>query len=173
MVVTGSPKHVQNIRMLRDWGAESKYNHLVKGYNYRMEGLQGAILRVKLRHLETWTESRREHAVRYGELLRQTGVGLPCQMPFNRHVYHIYAVRVPQREKFQATLTSHGIQTGIHYPVPVHLQPAYSDLGYRQGDFPKAEMAANEVLSLPLFPEITSMQQQRVADAVRVASSSL
>jgi dTDP-4-amino-4,6-dideoxygalactose transaminase/acetyltransferase-like isoleucine patch superfamily enzyme len=166
MVVTNDRNHAQTIRMLRDWGAESKYHHLLKGYNYRMEGIQGAILRVKLRHLEKWTEARRAHAVRYNELLKDTGVGVPCEMPSNRHVYHIYAVRVPQRDRFQAALTAKGVQTGIHYPIPVHLQPAHADLGYKAGDFPCSEAAANEVLSLPMFPELNSDQQDAVSKAV-------
>lgn len=166
MVVTNNQKYDHTIRMLRDWGAESKYCHILKGYNYRMEGMQGAILRVKLRHLEAWTEARRSHARRYNYLLTDSGVGIPCEMPFNRHVYHIYAVRVPQRDAFQKSLTAQGVQTGIHYPIPVHLQPAYADLGYKAGDFPHTEAAAEEVLSLPMFAELTSDQQDTVSKAV-------
>ncbi len=153
--------------MMRDWGAESKYNHVLKGYNYRMEGMQGAILGVKLPHLEKWTEARRGHAVRYNELLADTGIRLPEEVSSNRHVYHIYAIRVPQRDAFQNALSSQGVQSGIHYPVPVHLQPAYADLGHKAGDFPHSEAAANEVLSLPMFPELTKVQQDRVANAVK------
>ncbi len=166
MVVTNDEKYAKSIRLLRDWGAESKYCHSLKGYNYRMEGMQGAILRVKLRHLETWTEARRRHANRYDELLMDSGVIKPFEMPFNRHVYHIYAVRVPERDEFQKALTARGIQTGIHYPIPVHLQPAYADLGYKAGDFPHTEAAAAEVLSLPMFAELTSDQQDAVSHAV-------
>ncbi|MBW4054706.1 MAG: DegT/DnrJ/EryC1/StrS family aminotransferase [Proteobacteria bacterium] len=166
MVVTNNKNYEHSIRMLRDWGAESKYRHVLKGYNYRMEGMQGAILRVKLRHLEAWTESRRSHARRYDELLAESGVKIPCEMPFNRHVYHIYAVRVPERDAFQKALLSHGVQTGIHYPIPVHLQPAFADLGYKAGDFPHTEAAAEEVLSLPMFAELTTDQQDAVSQAV-------
>nr|WP_298435896.1 DegT/DnrJ/EryC1/StrS family aminotransferase [Geobacter sp.] len=173
MVITNDQKHAQTIRMLRDWGAESKYRHILKGYNYRMEGMQGAILRVKLRHLEQWTEARRACAVRYRNLLSDSAVRLPGEMSGNRHVYHIYAIRVPQRDRFQAGLTARGVQTGIHYPIPVHLQPAYADLGYKAGDFPHAESAANEVLSLPMFAELTLAQQERVATAVREVSGTL
>ncbi len=173
MVVTNNPQYAQAIRMLRDWGAESKYRHVLKGYNYRMEGMQGAILRVKLRHLEEWTEARRSHAQRYNVLLMDSGVETPCQMPFNRHVYHIYAVRVPARDAFQKALTVHGIQTGIHYPIPVHLQPAYEDLGYKAGDFPYTEAAAEEVLSLPMFAEMTTEQLVMVSMAVHEAFRSL
>lgn len=167
IVVTNHSAHEKTIRMMRDWGAESKYNHVLKGYNYRMEGMQGAILGVKLPHLERWTEARREHAARYNNLLVNSGVRLPEEISSNRHVYHIYAIRVPQRDMFQSALSSQGVQSGIHYPVPVHLQPAYADLGHKAGDFPHSEAAANEVLSLPMFPELTKAQQDRVAKAVK------
>jgi dTDP-4-amino-4,6-dideoxygalactose transaminase/acetyltransferase-like isoleucine patch superfamily enzyme len=173
IVLTNDAKHDKTIRMFRDWGAESKYHHVLKGYNYRMEGIQGAILSVKLRHLETWTEARRGHAGRYNELLAGTGVEIPCEVAFNRHVYHIYAIRVPERDRFQIALTSRGVQSGIHYPVPVHLQPAYADLGYKAGDFPCSEAAASKVLSLPMFPEMTVVQQDRVANAVSEVMKSL
>lgn len=166
MVVTNDLQYDRTVRMLRDWGAETKYCHILKGYNYRMEGLQGAILRIKLRHLEEWTEARRANAARYNVLLADSGGTIPVEMPFNRHVYHIYAIRVPQREKFQSALTDQGISTGIHYPIPVHLQPAYEDLGYKAGDFPHTEAAAREVLSLPMFAEMTNDQLDRVSKAV-------
>ena len=169
MVVTNDQQHDHTIRMLRDWGAQSKYCHVLKGFNYRMEGLQGAILRVKLRHLDAWTEARRSHANRYNQLLTDSGVTKPLEMAYNRHVYHIYAIRVPQRDAFQKSLTESGVQSGIHYPIPVHLQPAYADLGYKAGDFPRSEAAANEVLSLPLFAELTKDQQETVSKAVHNA----
>lgn len=173
MVVTNDRKLDHAIRLLRDWGAESKYRHILKGYNYRMEGMQGAVLRVKLRHLEEWTEARRSHAHRYNELLTDSGVRKPWETPFNRNVYHIYAVRVPRRDEFQKALTVLGVQTGIHYPTPVHLQPAYADLGYKAGDFPHTEAAAGEVLSLPMFAELTEDQQDFVSQAVHEVFSSL
>jgi dTDP-4-amino-4,6-dideoxygalactose transaminase/acetyltransferase-like isoleucine patch superfamily enzyme len=166
MVLTNDQNKAKTIRSLRDWGAESKYTHVLKGYNYRMEGMQGAVLRVKLRHLETWTEARRACAKRYDELLAGTRAKLPYQEPANRHVYHIFAIRVPLRDKFQAELGARGIQTGIHYPIPVHLQPAYAELGHKVGDFPCSEAASNEVLSLPMFAELTAEQQQQVARSV-------
>jgi len=173
MVISNNQDYEQTIRMLRDWGAESKYRHVLKGYNYRMEGMQGAILRVKLRHLEAWTEARRNHARRYDELLADSGVKIPCEMPSNRHVYHIYAVRIPERDAFQKALLALGVQTGIHYPIPVHLQPAFADLGYKAGDFPHTEAAAEEVLSLPMFAELTSDQQDTVSEAVHEVFMSL
>jgi dTDP-4-amino-4,6-dideoxygalactose transaminase len=154
MVVTSNAEYARTIRMLRDWGQERKYHHVLKGFNYRMEGLQGAILRVKLRHLEAWTEARRAHAARYDELLAGSGIVTPQAMPYARHVYHVYAIRVADRSAVQQDLHSGGIQTGIHYPIPVHLLPAYCDLGYQPGDFPVSEQVAREELSLPMYAEL-------------------
>ena len=126
----------------------------------------GAILRVKLRHLEAWTERRRQVAEWYGAALDPDTVRVPKARPGCRHVYHVYAVRTDDREKLRDVLGKQGIQTGVHYPIPVHLQPAHADLGYRAGDFPVAERAAREVLSLPIFPEMTREQVQTVAAAV-------
>jgi len=148
-VVTNNPEYNRTIRMLRDWGAEKKYQHVLKGYNYRMEGFQGAILRVKLRHLENWTEARRAHAKLYNQALKNTGVKTPDEMPYARHVYHVYGICTPNRDLVQQSLQKAEIQSGIHYPIPVHLLPAYADLGYKSGDFPITEKIANEELSLP------------------------
>ena len=167
LVVTDSPEYTRTLRMLRDWGAEKKYEHVLKGYNYRMEGIQGAVLRVKLRHLDDWTEARRAAAARYDELLVDSGVETPPPAPDARHVYHIYAVRTASRQAWQDALKEQHIQTGVHYPVPVHLQPAFADLGYRAGQFPASERAAKEVLSLPMFPELTTAQCEAVCGAVR------
>jgi dTDP-4-amino-4,6-dideoxygalactose transaminase len=169
-VVTNDAEYVRTVRMLRDWGAEKKYQHVLKGYNCRLEGMQGAILRVKLRHLEAWTEARRAHAAMYQTLLADSTVRTPSEMPYGRHVYHVYAVRTSDRDSLQQTLAGRGIQTGIHYPIPVHLTEAYGDLGYKAGDFPESERAAAEVLSLPMYPELSEKQIAEVADAVRVAS---
>lgn len=166
MVVTASPESARTVRMLRDWGAEKKYHHVLKGYNFRMEGIQGAVLRVKLRYLEMWTEARRAAARRYDHLLLGSGVTLPRQMDYARHVYHIYAVRSSRRAALQEALATQGIQTGIHYPFPVHLLPAFADLGYKAGCFPHSERAANEVLSLPMFPELSADQAAVVSAAV-------
>ena len=166
MVVTNDPAYARTLRMLRDWGAERKYEHVLKGYNYRLEGIQGAVLRVKLRHLEAWTEARRSAAVRYDRLLAGSGVPTPEAMSYARHVYHIYAIRTLHRQAWQQALQTQGIQTGIHYPTPVHMLPAYADLGYRKGQFPQAEKAANEVLSLPMFAELTATQSETVSNAI-------
>jgi dTDP-4-amino-4,6-dideoxygalactose transaminase len=165
IVVTSNQEYARTIRMLRDWGQDRKYHHVLAGFNYRMEGLQGAILRVKLRHLEKWTGARRAHAARYGELLADSGLGLVTEMPWARHVYHVYAVRTREREALMKQLNEQGIQTGIHYPVPVHLQPAYADSAWGRGSFPHAEKAADEVLSLPMYPEMTDEQIQTVSQA--------
>ena len=167
LVTTNDPELARKIRMLRDWGAERKYEHVLKGYNYRLEGIQGAVLRVKLRHLEAWTEARREVAARYDRLLAGSGVPTPKAMPYARHVYHIYAIRTSHRQEWQKALQAKNIQTGIHYPTPVHLLPAYADLGYTAGAFPHSERAAAEVLSLPMFPELTAEQCETVSRAVR------
>jgi len=166
MVVTGNAQYARTIRMLRDWGAETKYQHVLKGYNYRLEGLQGAVLRVKLRHLEAWTEARRAAAARYDRLFADSGVATPKTIPYARHVYHIYAIRTAHRQQWQEALQARGIQTGVHYPAPVHLLPAYADLGYQAGDFPHAERAANEALSLPMYAELTAGQCEQVAAAI-------
>jgi dTDP-4-amino-4,6-dideoxygalactose transaminase len=167
MVVSDSPEYVRTIRMLRDWGAEKKYQHVLKGYNYRLEGIQGAVLRVKLRHLDAWTKARRAAASWYDYLLAGSGVRTPAAVPAARHVYHIYAIRTAERQELQGALQAQGIQTGIHYPTPIHLLPAFADLGYRAGEFPHAERAAGEVLSLPMFPELTAEQCETVCGAVR------
>ena len=156
-------------RTLRDWGQQKRYEHRLKGFNYRMDGIQGAILGVKLRHLEAWTEKRQQVAAWYGEMLDPESVRRPNARPGCRHVYHVFAVRVDDRDALRDVLDKQGIQTGVHYPVPVHLQPAHADLGYRIGDFPNAEAAAREVLSLPLFPEMTRDQVEAVASAVSAA----
>lgn len=165
-ITTSNVDYARKLRMLRDWGAERKYYHELRGYNYRLEGMQGSVLRVKLRYLEDWTEARRAHAERYSELLAPSHVATPLELPYSRHVYHIFAVRTPRRDALQQALAAQAIQTGIHYPIPVHLQPAYADLGHRPGDFPHTERAAAEVLSLPMYPELDDGQLQTVVTAL-------
>jgi dTDP-4-amino-4,6-dideoxygalactose transaminase len=166
IVTTGDASLARTMRMLRDWGAETKYHHVLKGFNYRMDGVQGAILRVKLRYLEAWTEARRAHAAAYARSLETSGLSLPLEAPQNRHVFHVYAVLAQRRAELFEALQSCGVQCGIHYPVPVHLQPAYKDLNYRPGDFPVSERIAGSELSLPMFPELTAAQIERVTEAV-------
>jgi dTDP-4-amino-4,6-dideoxygalactose transaminase len=166
-VVTSHPEYAQTVRLLRSWGESRRYYHDLRGFNYRMEGLQGAILRVKLRHLERWTEARRAHAALYDSLLKDSGAIPPRQMPYARHVYTVYAIRAPQRDALSEALKAAGIQHGIHYPIPVHLQRAYRDSRYGEGSFPAAERIAKEVLSLPMYPELQRSQIEQVCEAVR------
>jgi dTDP-4-amino-4,6-dideoxygalactose transaminase len=167
MVTTNNPEFVKTMRMLRDWGAQRKYEHELRGYNYRMEGIQGAILRVKLRHLDAWTAARRANAARYSALLDGSGIRTPASMPYGKHVYHVYAVRSSDRNALQQALQARQVQTGIHYPHPVHLTPAYRDEKFPAGSFPNAEKAAEEVLSLPMYPELSAEQVETVCTAVR------
>ena len=166
-IVTGNPAYLRTMRALRDWGGEQKYEHRLKGFNYRMDAVQGAILRVKLRYLEDWTEARRSRAALYDRLLEGSEVIRPRVRPGVRHVYHLYTVRTPARAAMIEMLTARDISHGIHYPTPVHLQPAHADLGYAAGSFPHAERAAAEVLSLPMFPELTDEQIGEIAAAVQ------
>ena len=164
-VVTNDPDLASTVRTLRHWGQTRRYVHELKGFNYRLDELQAAVLRVKLRHLDAWTEARRAHARRYDQLL--TGVlPTPVEMPYARHVYHVYVVRPTVRERVEQALGEAGVQTVVHYPVPVHLQPAWADLGYGPGSFPVAEQAAREVLSLPMYPELAEESIVRVAELV-------
>ena len=162
MVTTNNPEFARTIRMLRDWGAEKKYHHVLKGYNMRLEGMQGAILRVKLKYLDQWTAARRTAADRYGKLLGQAGIAAPVAKANVRHVYHIYAIRTANRAQLMEALQAKGVSTGIHYPFPVHTLEAYADLGYKQGDFPHSEKAAAEELSLPMYPELQADAQEQV-----------
>src|SRR6202011_2164927 len=157
-VTTSNSEYARTIRILRDWGQDRKYHHVLRGYNYRMEGFQGAILRVKLRHLVRWTEARRAIVGKYNQHLAGSSVERPMEMPWAQHVYHLYTLRTKERDALQESLQAKGIQTGIHYGLPVHLQPAYANLGYAPHSFPQSEKAADEVLSLPLYPEMTDDQ---------------
>ena len=168
--VTDDPQLAATMRSLRAWGEETRYTHTRRGFNYRMDGIQGAVLGVKLRHLERWTDARRQRAAVYAGSLADTGVVVPQVRPGARHVFHVFAVRVPHRDAVRAQLTEAGVQTGIHYPIPLHLQPAYRDLGYTAGDFPVAERVANDVLSLPLFPELTDGQIEMISGVIRAAA---
>ncbi|MGE0040296.1 MAG: DegT/DnrJ/EryC1/StrS family aminotransferase [Vicinamibacterales bacterium] len=169
MVVTGDEAAAARLRLLRNWGQENRYAHVIPGFNARLQGIQGAVLRVKLRHLDAWTDERRRHAAQYRALLEGADLVLPEEMPYARHVYHLFTVRSAGRDALAARLAEAGIQTGRHYPVPVHLQPAYADLGYGAGEFPVSERAASEVLSLPMYPQLTEAQVTAVAEAVRRA----
>jgi dTDP-4-amino-4,6-dideoxygalactose transaminase len=165
-VTTNNPEYARKVRILRDWGAERRYYHDLKGFNYRLEGVQGAVLGVKMKYIESWTEARRTHAARYDDLLKDSAYDLPLTPAHLRHVYHVYAIRHPRRDALQSFLTERGIGTNIHYPIPVHLQRCFAELGHKVGDFPYAERAANEVLSLPMYPEFQPQQQDQVIAAL-------
>jgi dTDP-4-amino-4,6-dideoxygalactose transaminase len=166
-VVTNDANLADAIRVLRDWGQTQKYRHTRRGYNYRLEGIQGAILRVKLRKLDGWNTARREHAAEYTKLLAHGPVKTPEAMAWGEHVFHVYAVRTADRAGLQKHLGDRQIQNGIHYPYPVHLQEAYADPAYPAGSMPQSEAAASEVLSLPMFAELSSAQIVEVAQAIQ------
>jgi dTDP-4-amino-4,6-dideoxygalactose transaminase len=168
-VVTNDAEVARRVRMLRDHGSERKYYHEIIGYNFRLEAIQGAVLNAKLPFLDRWNELRREHAALYNELLRDAPLILPREMDYARHVYHLYVIQTEARDALQQSLSEAGVQTGIHYPIPVHHQPAYASLGYSRGAFPVAERQAERVLSLPMYPELKDEQIMRVAGAIQEA----
>lgn len=167
-VATNDAALARTFKMIRDHGAEKKYWHEMYGHNYRMEGIQGAVLGVKLKHLGTWTDGRRNNAALYNKHLAGIPqVTTPREMPYAKHVYHLYVIRVPKREELQKHLDSKGIATGLHYPIPLHMQTAFAHLGYKEGNFPVTEKAAKEILSLPMYPELTEEQIVYVSQAIR------
>jgi len=166
MVVTDSEELAERVKVLRQHGSRRKYYHEIHGYNSRLDALQAALLQVKLRYVERWNELRRAKAHRYNELFADSSVITPTETEKSVHVYHQYTIRVPNRDHVIEGLVTKGIGHAIYYPVPLHLQEAYRTLGYREGDFPNAEAACREVLSLPIFPELTEEEQQTVAAAV-------
>jgi len=169
-VLCNDEAFAQRVRELRNWGGTVKYDHPVAGFNSRLDTLQAVVLRAKLDRLERWNAQRCEAAARYAELFADASdIGLPKVATENECVWHLYVVRVPERDRVLAELHEAGIGAGVHYPKPCHLQGAYDDLGYREGAFPVAEKAAGEILSLPLFPGITVEQQEQVAEVLRRA----
>jgi dTDP-4-amino-4,6-dideoxygalactose transaminase len=168
-VVTNNPELARRVALLRDWGQESKYNHVLPGYNYRMDAIQGAVLNVKMEYVEDWTEARRVVASHYDRLLAKSHYKRPTPPSNCRHVYHVYALELWHRDDVQKALYAAGIQTGIHYPVPVHLQKAYADLRYKPGDFPATEALANRFLSLPIYAELRPEQVAEVVHALEKA----
>jgi len=166
LVVTNNPEYARTLAMLRNWGEERRYYPVLKGFNYRMPAIQAAILRVKLKRLEPWIEARRAFAAEYDRLLCTTSVSTPTTQPNTRQVYCLYTIRADNRDELQRGLASAGIQTAVHYPTPIHLMPAYADARYKAGDLPVAEACARTVLSLPLYPQMTSAQVAEVAAEV-------
>ena len=167
MIATDSPELDRRLRTLRNHGQESRYHSVEPGWNSRLDEIQAAVLRVKLRHLKQWERARRAHAARYSGLLAQVGaVQTPAIPPDCQHVFHQYTIRASRRDELQRFLTDRKIGNAVYYPVPLHLQRIYLGLGHRSGDFPAAEKAAAEVLSLPMFPELHAEQIERVAAAI-------
>jgi dTDP-4-amino-4,6-dideoxygalactose transaminase len=177
--VTTNNEHIaKRVQMLRDHGQAKKYYHDIEGFNGRLDALQAGFLHIKLRHLQQWNEQRQEHARRYSELFASAEIEVttPFEPAYSRAVYHLYVVRVRDREGFQAQLSAAGIGTGIHYPIPLHLQKAYVHLGYKPGDFPISEKVSKNIVSLPMFPTLTEASLQRVVDvagkAVQLSATS-
>lgn len=171
-VVTNDPEMAGKIRMIRDHGQSKKYYHGLVGWNDRMDGIQGAVLNAKLKHLPAWNEARRRNARLYNQLLSGVeGVILPKEADYAKHIYHIYAIRVPKRDRLMSALGEKGVNCGIHYPIPIHLQEAYRSMGWKKGDFPVAEKCANEFLSLPMYPELTAEQISYVTQQVKALIS--
>lgn len=165
-LITNDAAFATRARSLREHGSTRRYYHDEIGFNYRMEGIQGAVLRVKLPHLEDWTRERRRVAHRYNQLLAETPLQLPRDAAYAQSAWHLYVVRHPQRDELKKYLEANHIGCALHYPLPLHLQKAYAHLGYKAGDFPVAEKAARECLSLPIYPELTEAQIQRVAEVI-------
>jgi dTDP-4-amino-4,6-dideoxygalactose transaminase len=168
-ITTNDEAMAKRMKMIRDHGQAKKYYHDIEGYNGRLDSIQAGWLSVKLRHLAKWNESRRELAHRYHELLGKLKefMAIPVEAPWTKGVYHLYVVRVQDRELLQAHLAEAGIGTGIHYPIPLHQQKAYEQLGYKAGDFPVTERVAKEIVSLPMFPQLLQSQQDAVVSAVK------
>jgi dTDP-4-amino-4,6-dideoxygalactose transaminase len=168
-VTTDNEDFARLIRSMRDWGQEGKGKHVNPGFNYRMDGLQGAALSVKLQYLDNWTKERQRVAARYRKLLAEESIGLQSERAEAEHVYHIFAILAKERDQISKAMQANKISCGIHYPTPIHLQPSFSSLGYARGDFPIAERIANEELSLPIFPEITDEQIDHVVKHLKKA----
>ena len=167
MITTNDDGLAQKMRMLRDHGSSQRYHHELIGLNGRLDEIQAAVLRAKLAHLESWNEQRRANAAHYAKLLSDLEVIVPEVADYAEHVFHLYAVRVPRRDELKQYLQERGVGTGIHYPIPCHLQPAFRSLGYRQGDLPTTEQVADEILSLPMYAELTAKQCVYVVNTIR------
>jgi dTDP-4-amino-4,6-dideoxygalactose transaminase len=171
-VTTDDEEIAQKVRMLRDHGQAQKYFHDIEGYNGRLDAIQAGILQIKLKHLPEWNESRRKCAYRYNEQLGKIdGVTIPFEPVWSKAVYHLYIIRSHMRDFLQKYLSENLIGTGLHYPLPLHLQKAYLKLGYKEGDFAISEKVASEILSLPMYPGLSKAQQQNVVEKMKEAIS--
>jgi len=172
MVVTNDGKVAERLQMIRNYGQQEKYKHLFRGYNRRLDTMQAAILRVKLKYLEQWNAGRRRNAKLYQKHLKGSGVFVPGEAGGAEAVWHLYVIRTEQRDALKEHLDSKGINVGIHYPVPIHLQPAYQDLGHKRGDFPVTEAYAGRILSLPMYAELSDQEIEYIAETVSEFQSS-
>ncbi|MBM3889626.1 MAG: erythromycin biosynthesis sensory transduction protein eryC1, partial [Verrucomicrobia bacterium] len=168
-ITTNDEALAAKLRAMREYGQAAKYFHDFKGFNSRLDTLQAAVLRVKLPRLAAWNDARRRHAAEFGARLQAIGIEPPCEVSDRKHVWHLYVVQVNDRPRIQKALAEAGIATGIHYPVPIHLQKAFADLGHQRGAFPVAEAAADRILSLPMYPELMGEEIARIVDALRQA----
>jgi dTDP-4-amino-4,6-dideoxygalactose transaminase len=166
MAVTSDQLIADRVQKMRNYGQSEKYHHELLGYNHRLDTLQAAVLRVKLKNLDHWNTLRRNHATLYEELLSESGVVTPKVPIYSTPVWHLYVIRTQDRDGLAKYLSEQGISTGIHYPIPIHLQACYAQLGYKRGDFPVTEQYAGEILSLPMYPELSASQIKQVCDAV-------
>jgi len=164
--VTNNPDLAERMRVIRDHGSRVRYEHEVMGANWRMDEIQAAILRIKLPHLDRWNEARREHAASYTEKLGDVVASTPTTAPWAQHAFYVYVIEVPNRDRVRNLLTERGILTGVHYPIPLHLQPACQTYGFKAGSLPVTEAAAERILSLPMYAELTAEQIQQVCDAL-------
>ena len=166
MVITDDEDVAKRLRMVRNYGEEKKYYNVIRGFNSRLDEIHAAILKVKLNHLDKWNEIRHDYAGLYNNLLKDSPVTTPTEKKYAKHIFHLYVIRANERDMLQERLKNKGIVTSIHYPAPIHLQPAYQDLGYKKGDFPISEKYATQILSLPMFPELTKNQIEFVAQEI-------
>ncbi len=166
IVVTNSEELYNKLIMLRNYGEVSKFTSKIEGFNSRLDEIQAAVLRVKLKHLDTWTNRRREIATLYLQLLYNSNVQLPCERQWAKHVYHLFVIRTNKRDALKGYLQERGVGTQIHYPIPIHMQEAYKKFGYKAGEFPISERNAGEILSLPIYPELTKEEIETVAGLI-------
>jgi len=166
MITTKNPEQARKLKMLRNYGQEKRYYHKIKGFNSRLDEIQAAVLLTKIKYLDKWNLRRRDIAGLYNQKIKNEAMTKPVEVSYGKHVFHLYVIRHPERDRLQTYLQQQDVQTVIHYPVPIHLQEAYKDLGYAHGEFPIAENAASEILSLPIFPQLRDEEAETVASLI-------